>query len=159
MKHAAHLEIHTWVGTSIGAEHYYGEIKFYGKDKKLQRHSVTHAMTAKEAKELNRKDRDVLHLSGRYKPGDETSRFSTEQEVVKSAIEWFKANHPAEFLIQSAWACCSAAPLLVWPDTFQHAEQVNALAKEWNIIGGYEGNEERADEIDEEFMTLMKGIL
>jgi len=155
----AFLDIHSWCGISADAEHWYGKIKWhYGRDGKRLReeHEVKRPLTAKEARHLNKKDR---HLRAKYKPGDLTYRFNTKAEVVAAATDWYRENCPGCFLFQCDPANRSASPLLTWAANFKHADRVNALAAEWQRIGGYEGNEKRADAIDKEWQRLCEGVI
>ena len=59
----------------------------------------------------------------------------------------------------------SAQPLVYWPAKYNSlAIRVNELAKEWEAIGGYgdmhcNGDEKRANEIDDEWDSLMGQFL
>lgn len=82
----ANLTITTWQGISAGAEHYYGIIEFWDIDKTLKSIEVWHYISEEEAKNLREKDQ----LQVGYSSGDKSTRFETEEEVIKRAISQFR---------------------------------------------------------------------
>ena len=76
-----HLKIESWVGTSAGAVHSYGELigsKTIVLKKKIKKNDL---------KNLNNRKDDFLNC---YRVGSLTKRFDTEEEIIKLAIETYK---------------------------------------------------------------------
>ncbi len=74
------LEIATYVGIGIGAEHYYGQLRWYNTDGEYQREELTRGMTPHEAIEYNRKDNTTI-----WRAGAKTSRFADRIQVIEHA--------------------------------------------------------------------------
>lgn len=169
-KRAVFLEI-TNMLYSMGAEHYYGKLKWGqyilnpdGKSRSYDNHEVDlkHPMSAKLAKYLNKKDSAYF---ARYKAKDLTERFDSPLDVIKVGIEEFQKIPGENILVRGRLGTGSAVPLLAWPPWFEkEANRINALAKEWLEIDGYgvgynnkrPGNPKRAEEIDNEWGELVK---
>src|SRR5512136_161848 len=99
-KRIVYLEIDSWIGTSIGATHFYGELKSNGKHIELKR-----CLTLHQARELQKKDWPV-------EAGDLFHGFDTKDEIISLAITTYKEHFPeADILIQGRSAC--AEPQMV----------------------------------------------
>lgn len=164
------LVLTSWVGTSaIGAMHYYGRLVWRNpastdwKDRNIE-HELRRLMTRKEIAIANKEMREDgykgawlnkdngPHLTRGFYSYDEVRAFA-----IKTAAELFKGEE--YILCERDTGCLSASPLLAYPERYRkQAERINALAEEWHRIGGYEGNEKRAREIDKEWFNLMKEI-
>src|ERR1700682_5889941 len=89
------LQISSWVGSSVWyAEHYYGRlISGSYADKNRTEEQVQKPMTASEARERNKEN----HRKGdswKFKKGDMTGQFISEQDVVDAAVEMWKEKFP-----------------------------------------------------------------
>lgn len=154
---AVWLEISTWVGICIGAQHFYGRLheNNRGPGGNSGETDVTHALTRKEAAYLNKKNSWTGFMA---KKGGEMSRdFEAREQVYAAGIKLFRKQYPGDvILIVGSHGSLSAQPLLSWPAWFEtQAKRVNELAAEWARIGGYEGNEKRAGQIDNEWQKLL----
>lgn len=153
------LEITSWVGTSaIGASHYYGRlIAGSYRDKDRTEVEVTDKLTTWEAKELNKRDREMgfADSSFKYKKGQESNHFWSEEDVVAAAKRMFAERFPDEdaALIKGLARTLDPRPVLAGPEDFvKRANAINAKAeaidywdggkdaemevlyKEWNVL-------------------------
>jgi len=90
------LDIYSWEGMSIGATHYYAEIRdpdFRSKG------NVKHKMTIAEATAVNKKNRrmynDELYELYMATPGDETEGFDTKEDAITEAVKQWLEYAPA----------------------------------------------------------------
>lgn len=125
------LEITTWAGVSLGAEHYYGCIKDTSGDNRLKDEKVMKPLTAHEAAKLNKKDH---YMSGSNKPGDLDPRFETREQVIKWALKWFRENHPDDILLLKRWAVWSPGLILHSPLDNVFVQRMNALLDIWEFL-------------------------
>lgn len=106
---AVELDITTFRGMSVNAEHYYATLKVQNKwdraregngqctnykypDHPMKTHDVFYHLTAKQALLMNKKDSDGVFTSGfahRWKRGDQCTRFFERDRIVDLAIEQF----------------------------------------------------------------------
>ena len=155
MNTLGYLEIssYTWIG-SIGAEHFYGKLRI---EKPEERIELRHKMSAKMAKYMNKKDGTRSFC--KYKPGELTHRFDTEEEVTLFGLHYFKTRFPKGILIKGDHCVASAMyPIIYVPKELEKwAAKANKLIKEWNDIDGYDGiKSNRAEEIDKEWYEMIK---
>lgn len=140
---------------SIGAEHFYGTIKFTvpecKDDIKLKK-----PLTQKEAAYLNKKE----SYFQTYVKGEFSEKFQSEKELILFGINWFKETYSDGILFRGDGCSVSAQLLLYWPKSLdKFAKRINKLADEWEKIGGYEGNYKRAEKIDSLWYKLAKSYL
>ncbi len=98
------LEIGCW-SFSIGGEHYYGHLHGYIKNK-YESMELSHPLTLKEVKYLNKKDSRRT-----YEVGDMSERFETEDEVRERAKKVWKDLFPESLVLMEGglqW------PILNW---------------------------------------------
>lgn len=166
-----YLHINTWLGTSaIGAQHHYGTLKWRKPEERYdyEEYELRRPMTAKEIVAEN-KENFIEGCGPLFKKGSTTRGFFGEDAVIKAgkaaAEKLFKGQE--YILIKGDSSSCSARPLLHWPKRFDDkAKRINELAEEWERIGGYgyawsakdKARDKRAEEIDEEWLTLMREI-
>jgi len=146
----------TWIG-SIGAEHFYGKLQVEKPEETVE---LEHKMSAKMAKYMNKKDGTESFC--RYKAGDMTNRFDTEEEVIMFGLMYFKTRFPKGILIQGDNCSRSAMyPVIYAPEELQlWMNKANKLVKEWNDIDGYDGSQsKRAEQIDNEWYKMIKPYL
>ena len=156
----AFLDITDMIG-SIGAEHYYGKIKFR-HDNIREEIELTYPMSAKEALYLNKKC-NCEGPYGRYRPGEESYKFYSPEDIKRIAIKLFSEKYPNDLLLLGDGCNLSAQYLLYWPKEYDDlAKQVNDLAKQWEDCGGYGdwrgkgGDDKKASEIDDKWYKLLK---
>lgn len=147
----------SWVGISPGAVHTYGRLSWREGDE-IKELKLTHPMSAKEAVRYNKEMAERGFHSLKARPGQPTEDFENLEAVIRAAKrvarEKWKDN---VWLIQGD--SMSAQPILVWPRRFEvEAIRSNALAREWEQIGGYEGNERRAEEIDTDWGAIFSQV-
>jgi len=87
MKRIVFLEVTSWRGISIGAEHYYGHLISYNGEG-LDKVELKRKLTAKDAVALNKKDSSITSHS-RWKAGEEVGRFDTREQVKVAALKAF----------------------------------------------------------------------
>lgn len=96
---AAHLDISSWRGISIGAIHYYGTLR-YEIAGKYERIEATRQLSKKGAQQLNRERARMGVSDYDYQEGQEVNGFKTESEVRQAGIELFqKRLEPMGFTI------------------------------------------------------------
>lgn len=112
-----HLEIRSFRGISIGATHYYGELKGH-VDGHYKSVDLEYAMTAQQAKALTKKDFEERgYQRMRYSPGDMYAGFDTMDDVRAEAIRQYKTHFPkAEMLVEGHAAYYERKPVLDPPD-------------------------------------------
>lgn len=165
------LEIRTWVGTSIGAQHTYGTLKWRDTNDRdgSTEEELTRPRTAKEAKAENAEAIAEGQSWRKVKAGDATRGFADEPEVIRAGIkraaEMFKGED--YILVKGDSGSLSAMPLLAFPERFtEQAKRINEVADEWRNIGGYgyswsapnKERDKRAEELDSEWLKLMAQI-
>lgn len=82
MSTVVNLEITSFQGVSVGAEHYYGKLKSYDP---YQTFEIEKVLTEREAAALRIKD----DWPG-FKAGDKTTRFNTRDEIIEIAERDYK---------------------------------------------------------------------
>lgn len=155
--HIGHLNVTTFRGISIGAEHWYGDLHIENADDSNDHHEI----------ELSRKlsDKEVLALNKKagariYESGDKSTGFNTEAEVWEIGIQKFKSDYKG-ILLTGDSACWSAwANVLVYPDSFAPiVHEMNEIAKEFQSLNGYEGSEQsKVEKLDDRWMRRYKII-
>lgn len=152
---AVWLHTTTWVGICVTAEHYYGKLveNHRGPGKSTET-DIKHALTRKEAERINEKNEYIGIF--KVKTGAISNEFETRERVRAAGIKLFRKQYPGDAILIDGTGSLSARPLLAWPKWFDaQAKRVNDLATEWERIGGYEGNEKRAGQIDNEWQKLL----
>ena len=150
----AHLNITSWYGISIGAEHYYGNL--YYNNKKIE---ISRQMTKKEADYLNKKDsiRGINILA--YEKGDKTTRFSNKTEIIKIAVKIIKRKFTNVDLLLEGDGCCASVNNAFWGKDKKLVERIKELYKEADKLNFYSGKDnKRMEEIDNEFQKYVSKI-
>ena len=146
------LEITSWQGVSLGAEHYYGKLRGYFDDDFVSV-EVEAKMTQRQAVALGKKD-DWHH----YKAGSMTSRFDTKEEVETTAILTFKDKFPnASVLLKGHWAAHEPKKCLS-ADDLELMDNLNKVFIEYDKIK-YRDTEEYwnlVDPLADKFYTILK---
>lgn len=123
------VEISSYRGVSLGAEHYYASLSFYDADGEYKIKELRHRLTAKQAKALNKKD----GVSGCYKPGNMTERFDTAEDIQQIAIETFKELVP-HAIVLTCGRSAVVAPQLVLVGPKGYKAKVNKLAERYKEL-------------------------
>src|SRR3990167_6329937 len=84
---AVYLKITSWAGISIGAIHYYGELKARNPYRAIE---LNRTLTAASARRLTKQHGKDFQ----YRAGYETIGFETEQEIIDLAIKTYKTHFP-----------------------------------------------------------------
>lgn len=140
------VEISSWRGVSLGAEHFYASLVFHNADGQYQRKELRHELTVKEAKALNKKD------GGAYTPGYMTERFNTVEDIHRVAIDTFKQLVPhAKILMCGRDAVLEPQMILVGPEDYK--ARVNQLAARCKELE-WDRHEKELQAICDEFDAL-----
>ncbi len=124
-----YLDITSFSGVSIGAEHYYGKLVCSGDEYKTI--ELEKKLTSRQAKELNKKD----GYGSVFRADSLTGRFDTEQEIISLAIVEYKKHFPeAKILLLGDSASAEAKKVLDAPSK-ELQEKCNALFNEQKKIG------------------------
>lgn len=85
------LRVTSFIGVSMGAQHFYGELVCYKPTYKTV--ELEHLLTRDEARRSNKRDRFIYAVGYRhhYKEGQASRGFETREDVVECAKqEWLK---------------------------------------------------------------------
>lgn len=147
------LEISSWHGISIGAIHWYAKLMWddpakvvkndegYTTCSGLTSIDLERTLTAGEVKAENAQLQSNGHRA-RFRVGDTTTGFVTEQDAINAAITYFNQNFDTEnsVLYKGDYATCSAwQTLLVWPKKHNLiAKSMINMSAEFQALNGYE---------------------
>lgn len=150
----AHLEITSWVGTSaIGASHYYGRLRVNGHEEvQLER-----ILTTSEARQMTKDDRRLSDGGDfyRWKAGQSTNRFFSEQEVIDAAVACLKDQHPeVTVLFRGNSGVLDPQPVLIGPDELK--AELNGLVAEAEANDWWEGDEKNMNVIADRWDNKLK---
>ena len=84
---AVYLKITSWAGISIGAIHFYGELKARNPYRAIE---LKRTLTTASARRLTRQHGKAFQ----YLAGYQTIGFETEQEIIDLAIKTYKTHFP-----------------------------------------------------------------
>jgi len=150
------LDITTWSGISIGAEHYYGKLKEHGGNYKSV--ELEWPMSQKMATYLNKKDRTRSGDSyDCYKKGCPTVRFDTEQEVKDWALEVWKEHFPDHDLLLIGTDCINE-PIRCLDGDSMLSESINQLVDKYDSLDDLRipAEREKSNALSEIFHRLIK---
>lgn len=139
-------QVSTYEGLCPGAIHYYGTLKASDRSYKYQIKSVevVRNLSASEADKLNLSQRDD---APKYKKGETSNKFNSEESLLKEAIRQWKRHFPkARLLLRGSFATCGPQVVLDCKDA-KLRERLKALYKQAEQIDFYENDFERMDEI------------
>lgn len=127
------VKVGTFVGTGIGAVHYYGRVMQLCGGRSVD---VTHKLTQIEADRLNKKwlTKDMREsASAGYQKGECSSRFFSREGAINAAKNQFNACFPkATVLVLGSPSYAEPQEILVGPKEFKGA--VNKLAKAYDKL-------------------------
>ncbi len=144
---AAFLEVYSWVGTCMGASHYYGDIWYDG-----QTVHVTRQLTASEAVEMNKENYPCLN----YQPGDDTPGFETEAGLRAAAIKTLKRQLPEATILIEGWhGCYDPRPVLFGPEDYM--VRANDIVARAEIVDFWDGGRDKEMQVlADEWNSLCK---
>ena len=147
-KYCVYLEITTWQGLSIGAEHYYGKLCGYNKGEHISV-ELKKVMTREDARILNKKD--SAHC---WEEGETTDRFDTEEGIKKIARKEWKKHFPqAKIVVEGREGVIEPQPIFVGPSDYKR--KINAWAKKAEEIN-YWDNEKVMEALCSKWERLSK---
>lgn len=141
------VEISSWAGVSLNAEHFYASLVFYDANGEYQTKQLRHKLTAREAKALNKKD----GVGGAYSAGCMTERFDSVEDVHQAAIEEFKQIPHAKVLMCGRHAVLEPQMVLIGPEDYK--VRVNQLAARCKKLD-WNRDERKLQKICDEFDAL-----
>lgn len=144
----ARLEVKSWtfIG-SLGARHFYGKVSFRDEEYELVWH-----ITAEEARLLNKHDG-----YNSYKKGDESSRFVSEEALIEAATNLYESKLKGLGCKLLLGDSSIPASVIAYDESnTAAAKKLAELSTEFEAIDGYEGDEDRADEISDEYTETLK---
>ena len=150
----AFLEITSWQGVSIGAEHYYGKIITHNPYSHVE---LKRKLTAKQAAKLSKKDK------WDYRPGAETDRFDTKEQIIKIAVAQYKSIMPSARMLVLG-SSSSVEPKQVLDANKSIMEKCNKIYAEFEKIpwinrGGFWyrnlGDEEKIEELTTKWKKII----
>lgn len=154
MKYAC-LEVNSFRGISIGAVHWYGTIVISNSGC-YERIKLQRKMTDKEISLLNKQEERSANRRGMLTDG-----FDSEEQVIEYGRKEFDKILHGGVLFLGSNACLSAwKRVIMWPPQVDSiVAKMNKISDEFKDINGYEGNYEKASNLDEEWMKLYKTLL
>lgn len=133
------LSITTWVGYSLGASHYYGDMLPMW----MLRGSVnlSRKLSAKAAQHMNKTDEVHRRNTGfRWRPGMETQRFDSEDGVIAEALRTWRELFPdADVLLLDKEGVTSTSRVLDTrdPELMQELRTLLAHQGRWGPTGDW----------------------
>lgn len=157
-----HLEVSTWQGISIGAVHWYCKVIIEENDKDFERVEMTRPLTAKEAATMNKEEQERGLLFSSNKAGDLTEGFITEEDAIKTGVQYFGSKYKG-ILYDSGYASCSAwkKVILCQPEFAELVNKMNLLADKFQALNGYEcvkKNKKLVEKIDNRWFRLSQKL-
>lgn len=145
------LEITSWQGMSFGATHYYGALVGYN-DGNYLKCDIKKIMSKEDAKELSEKD------DWKYKAGNTTTRFNSEDEIRTIALKTWKTLFPkCNALLEGRFACAEPQKCL-WIKNSKYINKLNELWKENESISNISKNWEKIDALCDAFNKLLEEV-
>lgn len=150
------LEITSWRGISIGAQHWYGKLCFYDGEYHYIR--LNRRLNTLTAIELNRQSNvgRCKHLF-HYGSGGHTESFETREHVRQTAHrKWKKICPEAMVLLEGRYGVCDPQRCISGPAIVRTA--INAYVRRVEIIGGWEGNKKAMQKVSDAYDKYLEGI-
>ena len=137
------LEITSWLGLSLGAQHYYGELVTRRSIWKQPRIKLTHILTPRQAAKLNR---DLAPGGYSFWAGEESEGFDSEEEIRELALKTWRTYFPqGEMLIEGKASIGDPQRILDWPASPLAMEEANKVFADFDELRGYEFNSKRSE--------------
>jgi len=143
------LEISSWQGQCLDAEHYYGKLYFRDINGEFQVYELNRFITSEEELKYLRKKEGFK----RY-PTEPTNKFNKPSEIIELAKQTFKNHSPdADILLEGIYAVASPQQILAGPKKIMI--EGNKIFNESEEIGGFEGDEDRMEQLCDMWDKLM----
>jgi hypothetical protein len=149
------LEISSWIGISIGAQHFYASLCYYDQKNQYQKMDLTRKLSAKEIKELNKAD---SYLGLYHKIGEDYKSFNTSEQTRIVAIKYvIKFLHSIEILLEGRSAVASVQKCIYAKDN-KTKIKINKLYDRANKLNFYHKKEnwKKMEKIDNKFLEITK---
>lgn len=107
------LEISSWSGISMGAEHLYGSICYYNAEGEYKKHTLKYPMTKELAETLNKKDGQ----GSDWEAGELTDRYESTNQIRDDAVKCFREMlepQGCNILVEGSFATAQPQPVLAW---------------------------------------------
>lgn len=149
------LEITSFRGVSIGAQHFYGRLRRYEAKKSIDV-ELRKKLSAKEARVLTKLDRSAMDwFKGSYKPGDLSDRFDSIIELRAFGLRHYQTLVPgAKVLIVGQYAVADPQECLDGPDDIKLS--INNHFRLFESCGGHEGDRKKADYLYRSYQSFLK---
>lgn len=128
----AHCCITSWVG--YGGEHFYGEMIFHDEIE-IDKIELTYNLSRKQALYLNKKEREEGWGTPTHKPGDDCTRFNSEEDIQHAAIKYLDENNLKEkidFLFEGDGAGCPC--YCIWSKDEKIKENLNKVFFDYDKV-------------------------
>lgn len=149
--HVCYLEVSSWVGIGIGAEHYYGELHFQNNMIRLE-----YRLTQRQATRQNKK----MGEPGLFRKGDLYTGFDSPDDLSEFAKSVYKECFPeALVLVQGRHAV--SGPHLVIDAPGEIEFQANKVYEKARVIGFWDDrkNDDLMDEITAEWDEIVRSVV
>jgi len=151
MKYAV-LNISSWYGVSIGAQHFYGALSFDDEHGKYNRIELERRLTHETARILSIQRKDDLYYSGAM-----TEAFNTRKHVRRAGIRlWKKLCPHTDFLLEGSYVVANPQKCISGPAEIRI--KINDFFRRSAATGGYEKDEKAMDAIFYEYRAYLKTI-
>ena len=151
------LEISSWYGISVGAQHSYGYLHYHDSEGEYHKAQLKRKLNENTAQILNTQRNKGRHPDYHYehRAGEETVCFDDDQHIIRTAKRvWKKICPDADILLVGMFACGDPQRCLIGPSDVK--KKINDWHRETVKIGGYEEDEDRMDEIFHEYQEFLK---
>jgi hypothetical protein len=149
-----YLEVSSWRGLSIGAQHYYGSL--VGHAPEYKRVELYRTLTQADADRLTDRRNDGY----KYREGGRTNGFDTPGDVAQFAVKHWREHFPGgKILLKGSAASYEPHTPLTGGTTFKR--YTRGIIKRCESLGWYDkGNDKEVDLLcDEWYSALLKEIL
>ena len=129
------LNITSWSGVSIGAEHYYGKMKPYFYDDEREEIELERKITEiSEARYLSKK----LGYKGILKVGSKTNCFATETHLIQECRKQYKKYFPGtKVIVLGDRGICAPQCIILGPRTFKKINNSYWRAYSSSVISSF----------------------
>lgn len=156
-----YLHISTWIGLSIGAIHFYGELQNSGNSTiKLTKNLTQSDITKLEIENRKRYPGDHV-MWDVFEVGDSTNCFDTREEIIELGLSSYKIHFPhAKILILGTNSIGDPQEILDMVDN-KKMKECNNIQKDFDSFEGYQykKNWTKAEKMNREWDKIIKEVL